>query len=135
MTQSPQSGEATRTDHVAWVRARMSLDDDFLDSVRHGFSLIAAGFGSFSLFEGLTIGERTVSPLPKTFALIITAAGVIGILVAINHDRKMRAFVDADRFGTEPALALPDERRPYYLAAGAVIIGVISFVALLMIPS
>lgn len=103
-------------------------------AIRHGFSLIAAGFGSFSVFEGLSVGERHVSALPKTFALIVTAIGVVVILLAVDHERKMAAWVDADEFGAEPPPELPDERRPYVLAGAAVLIGVVSFVALLMLP-
>lgn len=112
----------------------MTLDSEFLESVRHGFSLIAAGFGSFSIFEGLTLGERNVSELPRTFALILTAVGVVLIVLAFIHDRKMTAWVDADEFGAAPVPELPDERRPFYLAAAAAAIGVVSFVALLALP-
>ena len=122
-------------EHLAWVRTRMTLDAEFSESGRHGFSLIAAGFGSFSIFEGLTLGEHAGSELPKTFALIVTAIGVIIILVAISHDRKMTHFVDEAVFGTDPVPELPDEHRPLYLAAGAVVIGFVSFVALLLLPS
>ena len=131
MRQSQGSTETSRSDHLAWVRTRLQLDAEFLESVRNGFSLIAAGFGSFSLFEGLTIGERGVSELPKTFALIVTAIGVIVILLAISHDRKMTAWVDADEYGTEAVPELPDENRPLYLASAAVVIGLVPFVALL----
>jgi uncharacterized membrane protein YidH (DUF202 family) len=132
----PQVSRATLTnDHLSWVRTRLTLDSEFLESVRHGFSLIATGFGSFSIFQGLTLGERAVSALPKTFALIVTAVGVIVILLAIAHDRKMTAWVDADEFGTAPVPDLPDENRPLYLAAAAVVIGLISFIALLRLPS
>ena len=130
----PGPGEPVPNDHLTWVRTRLMLDQEFLESARHGFSLIAAGFGSFSLFEGLSIGERQVSELPRTFALIMTAIGVIVILLAISHDRKMTSWVDADEFGTEPAPELPDEKRPLYLAAAAAAIGVISFIALLLLP-
>ena len=127
-------GEVSAKDHLTWVRTRMTLDQEFLESVRHGFSLIAAGFGSFSIFEGLTIGESHVSELPKTFALIVTVIGVIVILLAMAHDRKMTAFINEDEFGTDPVPTLPNENRPLYMAAGAVIIGIISFVALLRLP-
>jgi uncharacterized membrane protein YidH (DUF202 family) len=135
MRKSQVSSKTSAHDHLTWVGTRLTLDQEFLESVRHGFSLIAAGFGSFSLFQGLTIGEREVSELPKTFALIVTAIGVILILLAITHDRKMTAWVDADEFGAEPVPELPDENRPLYLAAAAVVIGLISFVALLRLPS
>lgn len=134
MSQSQDSGERPTTPHLQWVRTRMTLDAEFLDAVRHGFSLITAGFGSFSIFEGLTIGEREASALPKTFALIVTAIGVIVILLAIDHDRKMTAFIDADEFGTGPMPQLPNERRPFALAVAAVIIGIVSFAALLLLP-
>ena len=134
MRQSLGSGETAPNGHLTWVRTRMTLDQEFLESVRHGFSLIAAGFGSFAIFEGLTIGEREVSPLPKTFALIVTAIGVIVILIAWLHDRKMTAWVDTDEFGDRPVPELPDENRPFLMATGAAVIGVISFIALLQLP-
>jgi uncharacterized membrane protein YidH (DUF202 family) len=135
MTSQPSPDNLIRTNHELWVRTRLQLDAEFLEALRHGFSLIAAGFGSFSIFQGLTVGERVVSELPKTFALIVTAVGVLVILLAITHDRKMTAWVDGDEFGTEPVPELPDENRPLYLAAGGAIIGLVSFVALLLLPS
>jgi uncharacterized membrane protein YidH (DUF202 family) len=134
MTSQPVSDTLIQTNHEMWVRTRLQLDAEFQEALRHGFSLIAAGFGSFSLFEGLTIGEREVSELPKTFALIITAIGVIMILLALAHDRKMSAWVDADEFGAAPVPELPDENRPTYLALGTIIIGIVSFIALLLLP-
>lgn len=133
-TAEVDSSSSLHDDHLTWVRTRMMLDQEFMESVRHGFSLIAAGFGSFSIFEGLTLGERQVSELPKTFALIVTAIGVILILLAMLHDRKMTAWVDADGFGAAPTPELPDENRPFILGAAAAIIGVISFIALLLLP-
>ena len=130
----PTPETATR-DHLTWVRTRLSLDQDFLASIRYGFSLIVAGFGSFALFEGLTIGERQVAPLPRTFALISTAIGIIIILVAVGHARKMTAWVNADEYETDPVPELPNENRPLYLAIAAVIIGAVSFVAMLLLPS
>jgi hypothetical protein len=61
MRQPQGSGETSAHDHLTWVRTRLTLDAEFLESVRHGFSLITAGFGSFSIFQGLTVGEREVS--------------------------------------------------------------------------
>lgn len=121
--------------HLTWVRTRLSLDKDFLEAIRYGFSLIVAGFGSFALFEGLTIGDREVAPLPRTFALVVTAVGVIVILLAVQHARKMEAWVDADEYGTGPTPELPNENRTLHLAAAAVIIGAVSFVAMLLLPA
>jgi hypothetical protein len=135
MTNSAVPRTRTHTDHETWVRTRLQLDAEFQEALRHGFSLIAAGFGSFSIFEGLTIGEREISALPKTFALIVTIIGVILILLAASHLRKMTAWVDVDEFGAVPAPQLPDENRSVYLAAAAIVIGLISFVALLGLPS
>jgi uncharacterized membrane protein YidH (DUF202 family) len=121
-------------DHLLWFRARLLVDDELLDFTRHGFSLIAAGFGSFSIFEGLTVGERHGSPLPRAFALIMTAIGVIVILLALRHAAIMTVWVNADAFGEGTAPPLPDENRLFVIAIGAVIIGVVSFIALLMLP-
>jgi hypothetical protein len=128
------SKSSLHADHLTWVRTRLTIDQEFMDSVRHGFSLITAGFGSFAIFEGLTIGEREVSELPKTFALIVTAIGVLVIILAIRHDRTMTAWIDADEFGAGTVPELPDENRPLYLAAGAAVIGIVSFVALVLLP-
>ena len=133
MSSQPVPDNLIRINHEMWVRTRLQLDAEFQDALRHGFSLIAAGFGSFSLFAGLTIGEREVSELPKTFALIMTAVGMVIILYAASHLRKMTAWVDADEFGTGPVPKLPDENRPLYLGAASAIIGVVSFVALLLL--
>ena len=137
MTQQPREpglSPSPRDDHLCWVRTRLWIDLELKDAIRHGFSLIAAGFGSFSIFEGLTLGERHVSELPRTFALIVTAAGVIVIALAIDHYRKMTAWIDADEFGAVAPPALPDEKRPLYVALATAVIGVVSFVALLMLP-
>jgi hypothetical protein len=45
----------------------------------------------------------------------------------------MVASVNTDEFGSGPVPGLPQEQRLYYLAAAAVILGVISFVALIFI--
>ncbi len=121
--------------HLLWARNRMLVDDELLDFARHGFSLIAAGFGSFSIFEGLTVGEHQPSPLPKAFALIMTAVGVIIILSAIRHAARMTSWVNTEAFGDRPAPRLPDENRLFVIAIAAVIIGVVSFMALLLLPS
>ena len=134
MTSRPVPDTLIRTNHEMWVRTRLQLDAEFQEALRHGFSLIAAGFGSFSIFEGLTIGEREVSELPKTFALIMTVIGMVVILLAASHLRKMSAWVDADEFGAEPVPRLPDENRSVYLGGAVIVIGVVSFVALLLLP-
>lgn len=134
MAKPPMADDNLPSDHLRWVRARLLVDDELLDFTRHGFSLIAAGFGSFSLFEGLTVGERHLSPLPKTFALIVTAIGVLVILLALRHAARMTAWVNADAFADATPPLLPDENRLVVLAIGAVVIGVVSFAAMLMLP-
>jgi hypothetical protein len=121
------------SDHQTWVHSRLLLDKAFLDTVREGFAMIAAGFGSFAIFDGLaSVRERDA--LPKAFALILTAIGIIVILLAVQHNRKMTVWVNADEFGAGPVPALPDERRTEYLAVAVGIIGVISFIALVRLP-
>ncbi len=120
-------------DHQTWVHTRLLLERQFQDSLREGFAMIAAGFGSFAVFDGLA-SLRSHAALPKTFALVITAVGVLVILFAAIHFRKMTAWADEDEYGDGPVPVLPDERRPYLLAVGASAIGVVSFVALLFLP-
>jgi hypothetical protein len=68
------------------------------------------------------------------FTLAITAVGIIIIVLAARHHRAMTAWIDADEYGSGAAPRLPVERRTDYLAAAAVIIGVVSFIALLGLP-
>ncbi len=127
----PTPETATR-DHLTWVRTRLTLERDLRDTMTQGFALIAAGFGSFALFDGLT-EHRSGDGLPKVFALVSTAVGVIVIVLAISHFRKMIAWVDTDEYGSAPTPELPDDQRPLHIAIGAAVIGIISFVALLVL--
>src|SRR5436190_21814869 len=103
MMTEPTSETATR-DHLTWVRTRLTLERDLRDTMTQGFALIAAGFGSFAIFDGLT-EKRVGDELPKVFALASPAIGVIVIVLAISHFRKMIAWADTDQCGTAQALA------------------------------
>jgi uncharacterized membrane protein YidH (DUF202 family) len=115
------------------VHTRLLVERAFDEMLRHGFTLIAAGFGSFALFEGLATPHAR-DEAPRAFALASTAIGVLIILLAARHLRAMNAWADADEFGGGSAPALPNERRPLYLATAAVVIGVVSFISLLLLP-
>ena len=133
MPSLPRSEKILPGDHQSWVHTRLLLERALEDMLQHGFTLIAAGFGSFAIFEGLSTTHGRAE-VPRVFALAATAIGVILILIAARHFRAMNAWADADEFGSEPAPKLPNEKRPLYLAAAAMIIGVISFIALLLLP-
>ena len=125
-------------DHLLWVRTRMMLDSELMEWIRHGFSLIAVGFGSFAFLEGITgsLGEGAgpaVTEPSRVFSLVATAIGVLLIALALKHTRDMVDFVNADEFGADEAPALPNEKREEYLAGVAIIIGIVSFLALLVI--
>ncbi len=126
------------TEHMSWVRTRMTLEKDLMEWIRHGIGMITVGFGSFAflrgvvgaLGEGGTPGDTEPS---RIFSLVATAIGVLVIVVALRHNRKMVEFVNADEFGRDQTIALPDETREEYLAIGAIAIGLVSFVALLLL--
>jgi hypothetical protein len=65
----------------------------------------------------------------------VTVVGILVILLAVQHARKMEAWVDADEYGSRPTPELPNENRTLHLAAAAVVIGVVSFVAMLLLPA
>src|SRR5687767_22662 len=102
-------------EHLRWVQTRLMLDGELMEAVRHGFSLIAVGFGSFAFLEGIvgSVGEAASFTTPsRAFSLAATAVGMIVVLVAIRHNRRMTAWVNADEFPLEDAPELPEEQLP-----------------------
>lgn len=117
----------------------MTLDAELMEWIRHGFSLITVGFGSFAFLDGVLggLGEhggRSTTDPSRIFSILATAIGMLVILIALRHNRMMVEFVNRDEFEGTPPLALPNEKREEYLAVGAVILGAVSFVALLILP-
>jgi hypothetical protein len=131
----PEAAQSPASSHQEWIRNRLLLEEDMMARVGRGFSLIAAGFGSFSVLSGiigaLGRGEEFTTPT-KSFALVTTAAGVISIVLATRGYREMVAWIDADEFGPDPAPAMPGQGAVYVQAIAAVIIGIISFLSLLL---
>ena len=138
MTEHSTASASLHDDHIMWVRTRMALDSELMEWIRHGFSLIAVGFGSFAFLEGIvgSLGEGegpTVTDPSRIFSLVATAIGVVLIALALKHSRAMVAFVNADEFGAGEAPELPNEKREEYLAGVAIVIGVVSFLGLLVL--
>ena len=133
MASTPSSGNRIVPDHQTWIHSRLLLEREYFDVIREGFTMIAAGFGSFAIFEGLTT-VHSHDELPKVFSLGITAVGIILIVLAARHNKAMTAWINTDEYGPGEAPDLPNERRIDYLAAAAVIIGVAAFIALLRLP-
>jgi uncharacterized membrane protein YidH (DUF202 family) len=125
-------------EQMSWVRTRMQLDSELMEWIRHGFSLIAAGFGSFAFLEGLTgaLGEgadQIATEPSRVLSLVATAIGVILIAIALKHNRNMVDFVNADEFGAGEVPRVPNEKREVYLAGVAILMGIVSFLALLFL--
>jgi uncharacterized membrane protein YidH (DUF202 family) len=138
MTERATASASLHDDHIMWVRTRMTLDSELMEWIRHGFSLIAAGFGSFAFLEGVTgaLGQgegRSVTEPSRVFSLAATAIGVALIALAMKHNRAMVDFVNADEFGAGEVPELPNEKREEYLGGVAIVIGVVSFLALLVL--
>lgn len=123
-------------ENIRWVQTRMMLDEQLMHSVRHGFSLIAAGFGSFAFLEGLVggLGESPRFTEPsRAFSLAATAVGIAIVLLAIRHNRSMMAWVNADEFPDGEAPELPDQDLPERLGLAAVVVGICSFIGLILL--
>lgn len=116
----------------------MTLDNEFVEWIRHGFALITVGFGSFAFLDGvvggLGEGHGGSSDPSRIFSLAATFIGTLLVIIALRHYRMMVEFVNRDEFGDGSILPLPNEKRDEYLAFGAVAIGVVSFIALLLLP-
>lgn len=139
MSELLPSPAQSHAEHMSWVRTRMTLDNEFIEWIRHGFALIGVGFGSFAFLDGVVngLGEggvRSSTEPSRLFSLGATAIGMLLIIIALRHYRMMVAFVNSDEFGEQPSLPLPNEKRDEFLAIGAVVLGALSFVALLLLP-
>jgi hypothetical protein len=132
MTNAQDAVDAT-VHHLGWIRTRLLIERDLRDAMVQGFALITTGFGSFAILSGVAPAAEHQA-LPHGFALAATAVGVLVILLGIEHYRRMTAWVDVDEFRERAAPDLPDERRPVLMAAGAAVLGLVSFVALLLNP-
>jgi hypothetical protein len=133
MAGTPIPDTSMARDHQTWIHSRLLMEREFFDVVCEGFTMIAAGLGSFAIFEGLAT-IRSHEALPKAFALGITAVGTIVIAIGAMCHRKMIAWIDEDEYGPGPVPELPNERLTERLAVAAIIIGVGSFIALLRLP-
>lgn len=138
ITEQATASASPHDDHIMWVRTRMTLDSELMEWILHGFSLIAVGFGSFAFLEGLVGslggGEgRSVTEPSRVFSLVATLIGVALVGIALKHNRAMVDFVNADEFGSGEVPRLPNEKREEYLAGVAVVIGIVSFIALLVL--
>ena len=93
MTEGGSDALAEQEDHMSWVRTRMTLDSEYMEWIRHGFGLIAVGFGSFAFLDGIVgaLGESeapSVTEPSRIFSLVATAIGVILIVLAMNHNHQ-----------------------------------------------
>ena len=123
-------------ENIRWVQSRMMLDEQLMQTVRHGFSLIAAGFGSFAFLEGVVGGPGEAAHITspsRAFSLAATAVGIGIVLVAMRHNRKMVAWVNVEEFPDGEAPDLPDEELPQRLGVVAVVVGVCSFIGLVLL--
>ena len=132
MARRSTSDPERQPDHQSWIHSRILLNREFFDAWREGAAMIAAGFGSFAIFEGLA-SVAGHDALPRAFALAITALGVVVVSLASWHHRKMKAWVDIDEYGSLPAPELPDERLADIAAGATILVGAVSFGAVLLL--
>ena len=132
----PVASHLHERENVRWVQTRMMLDDQLMQAVRYGFSLIAVGFGSFAFLEGGggRSGEATLDLTPsRAFSLAATGLSIAILLVAIRHTRIMVAWVNTVEFPDGNVPPLPEERLPEILATLAILVGVCAFIAILLL--
>ena len=123
-------------ENIRWVQTRMMLDEQLMHAVRHGFSLIAIGFGSFAFLEGVVggLGRSSHFTEPsRAFSLAATVIGIVIVLLAMRHNRSMMAWVNADESPDGKAPRLPDQELPERMGGIAIAVGVCSFVSLILL--
>ena len=72
-------------ENIRWVQSRMMLDEQLMQTVRHGFSLIAAGFGRFAFLEGVVGGPGEAAHITRMTWYVVDREEYIAAYPAIGR--------------------------------------------------
>jgi putative membrane protein len=125
--------EPSVSNHFAWMRTQMALQNTLMAGVRTSVSLIGFGFTVAQFFERLQIkgpAARLAPEAPRNLGMTLIAAGVLVVAVFLYQFRKVTDYMWSEPYRQMAGI---DGRRMHsmgYFAAWVVLlIGVAAFVS------
>lgn len=121
--------------HFAWMRTRLSIDRTFLAWTRTATSLIGFGFTIYQFLDKIELGAapRFKPDTPRNFGLAFIATGLLAMAIGWwQHQREIR-YLGSEEYtdvGWRPGL--PQFRGPNLIALVVSIIGLVTFVVVLL---
>jgi putative membrane protein len=122
--------------HFAWLNARLALEMTMMSWIRMAITLLGFGFTIVTFFERLNDIEG-VAPAAQPFAaryvgLVLIGAGVAALAIAAVQYRATVRYLTKD-FGAVAGLEKAPGNTPVYaVTIGLMVIGVVTFGAVLV---
>jgi putative membrane protein len=124
------------SNHFAWIRTILALQNTLMASVRTSVSLIGFGFTDAQFFEKLRSqvpeGMRRVGiDGPRNLGLVLIGAGVVSLAVFTFQYRRANHYLRSGDFAALATNSRSSLQQPTYFVAFAVLlIGVAAFVSI-----
>jgi putative membrane protein len=128
--------EPSVSNHFAWVRTQLALQNTLMAGVRTAVSLIGFGFTVAQFFERVQVkdplGARIAPDAPRNLGLTLIAAGVVLVAAFLWQFRIATNYMWQDPY--RPLAGIDGKRMhsmPYLAAWVVLLIGVAAFLTVL----
>jgi putative membrane protein len=129
--------QPTVSNHFAWLRTQMALQNTLMAGVRTSVSLIGFGFTVAQFFERMQtkgdIGARIAQQAPRNLGLTLIVSGVGLAAVFLWQYRKATAYLWQEPY--RPLAGMNGRRMhagPYFAAWVVLLIGLAAFVSVFL---
>ena len=125
------------SDHLSWVRTRLSVERTLMSWVRTAAALIGFGFTIVQFFERLStmdnVAQATRPQMPRYLGLALIASGVLALLVSCWQYRWVISYLWQPQFQRIAGMREGGMQTPVLLIGFTlVIIGMVAFASVLM---
>lgn len=125
----------TVSDHFAWLRTRMGLENTFLAWIRTAVSLIGFGFTIVQFFERLrdmetNTGRVMNASMPRNLGLSLIACGIGALVIAMLQYHWQMKYLWNKAFASIAGVDDRPHRTPAFVAACVLLmVGIAAFVS------
>lgn len=124
--------EPNVSNHFAWLRTMLALQNTLMAAVRTSVSLIGFGFTVAQFFEkmrsNLPAEVRDVRPdAPRNLGLVLIAAGVLSLVVFTWQYHQATRYLHSPPYDVLAGRKRPMRTSAYLIAFTVILIGVAAF--------